>query len=164
MPKAGFWAIESHTIRFGRDGRWYADDEPIANPRIADLFARHITRGDDGAWWLKIGDERAKIVVDDTPFVVSRVDGDPQRGFRITLNDGSVEDLAGATLAFGAHDVLYCDVKAGTYRARFLRPAQSELLAHVTSDGDRFVLPLPGGPQPLARAAGDPSAGARDGR
>jgi len=158
MPKAGFWAIESHTIRFGRDGRWYADDEPIANPRIADLFARHVTRGEDGAWWLRIGDERAKIVVDDTPFVVTRVDGDPRQGFRVTLNDGSSEPLAARSLALGEADVLYCDVKDAAYRARFLRPAQSELLGHVGVEGDRFVLPLPDGAQVIARAgasAGD---------
>ena len=149
MPKAGFWAIETNVIRFGRDGRWYSDDEPIVNPRIADLFARHITRAEDGSWWLRIGDERAKIVVDDTPFVVTRVDGDPQRGFRITLNDRSTEDLAPSSLAFGDGDVLYCDVKSGAHRARFLRAAQIELLGHVTADGDGFVLPVPGGVQPL---------------
>ena len=149
MAKAGFWAIETNVIRFGRDGRWYSDDEPIVNPRIADLFARHITRAEDGSWWLRIGDERAKIVVDDTPFVVTRVDGDPQRGFRITLNDRSTEDLAPSSLAFGDGDVLYCDVKSGAHRARFLRAAQSELLGHVTADGDGFVLPVPGGVQPL---------------
>jgi hypothetical protein len=152
MPKAGFWAIESHQIRFGRDGRWYADDEPIANQRIADLFARHVTRGDDGAWWLHIGDERARIVVDDTPFVVTRVDGTPEHGFRVTLNDGSSEPLAAASLAFGAEDVLYCDVKGAAYRARFLRPAQSELLGHVETEGDRFVLALPSGKQQIAPA------------
>ena len=152
MTMAGFWAIESHTIRFGRDGRWYADDEPIANQRIADLFARHIVRGDDGAWWLRIGDERAKIVVDDTPFVVTRVDGEPRSGFRITLNDGSAEPLVPRSLAFGADDVLYCDVKHSTHRARFLRAAQSELLSHVRVDGERFVLPLPDGAQPIAPA------------
>jgi len=151
MPKAGFWAIESHTIRFGRDGRWYADDEPIANPRISALFARHVTRAEDGSWWLRIGDERARIVVDDTPFVVTRVDGGPERGFCITLNDGSSEDLAPASLALGEGEVLYCDVKGGAYRARFLRAAQSELLGHVTHDGERFVLPVPGGVQPIAR-------------
>jgi hypothetical protein len=150
MAKAGFWAIESHTIRFGRDGRWYADDEPIANQRIADLFARHVTRGDDGAWWLAIGDERAKIVVDDTPFVVTRVDGSPADGFRITLNDGSTEPLDPRSLAFGDGDVLYCDVKDRAYRARFLRPAQTELLSHVRLEGERFVLPLPDGAQTIA--------------
>ena len=152
MAKAGFWAIESHTIRFGRDGRWYADDEPIVNQRIADLFARHITRGDDGAWWLRIGDERAKIVVDDTPFVVTRVDGAPaQRLPHRRSTTARPSRSPPRSLALGDEDVLYCDVKDGAYRARFLRPAQSELLAHVTLDGDRFVLPLPGGAQVIAR-------------
>jgi hypothetical protein len=158
MAKAGFWAIESHTIRFGRDGRWYSDDEPIDNQRIADLFARHIVRGDDGAWWLRIGDERARIVVDDTPFVVTRVDGTPQQGFRITLNDGSVEPLVPSSLSFGADDVLYCDVKHGKYRARFLRPAQSELLSHVRVDGEHFVLPLPDSAQTIGPAGPDRGA------
>jgi len=158
MPKAGFWAIESHTIRFGRDGRWYADDEPIANQRIADLFARHVTRGEDGAWWLRIGDERAKIVVDDTPFVVTRVDGDPAHGFRITLNDGSAEPLDARSLCMGEADVLYCDVKGAAYRARFLRAAQTELLGHVRVEGDGFVLPLPDGAQEIARTGADDHA------
>ena len=154
MPRAGFWAIESKAIRFGRDGRWYSDDEPIENRRIADLFSRHVTRGDDGAWWLVIGDERARIAVDDTPYVVVRVDGRPGSGFTIGLNDGSNEPLDPATLRLGGGDVLYCDVKNKTYAARFLRPAQAELLGHAETDGGRFFLPLPGGGRrELARAA-----------
>ena len=153
MARAGFWAIESHAIRFGKDGRWYADDEPIANQRIADLFSRHVTRGDDGAWWLVIGDERARISVDDTPFVVSRVDGEPSGGFTIGLNDGSSEPLDPATLRLGDGEVLYCDVKERKYAARFLRAAQAELLGHAQVDGERFFLPLPGGERrALARA------------
>jgi hypothetical protein len=145
MARAGFWAIESHTIRFGRDGRWYSDDEPIVNPRIARLFSRHITRGDDGGWWLVIGDERAKIVVEDTPFVVSRVDGSPGDGFRIGLNDETSEPLDAASLRMSSEHVLSCSVKNGSYRARFLRAAQAELLSHAQPAGSGFALPLPGG-------------------
>lgn len=145
MAKAGFWAVESHTIRFGRDGRWYADDEEIVNPRIAQLFSQSITRGDDGEWWLVVGDERAKIVVEDTPFVVQRVDGSPAAGFAIGLNDGSTEKLPASTLRVNPQNVLYCDVKEGSYRARFLRPAQAELLSHAREQGEGFVLPLPDG-------------------
>ena len=160
MAKAGFWAIESHTIRFGRDGRWYADHEPIVNERIARLFSKHVTRGDDGAWWLVIGDERAKIVVDDTPYVVSRVDGSPDTGFRVGLNDETSEALDPSTLRMSADDVLYCDVKQGAYPARFLRSAQAELLSHVQPKGGGFVLPLPGGDGlPIeAPAASQPSS------
>lgn len=152
MARAGFWAIESHTIRFGRDGRWYADQEPIANPRIAELFSRHITRAPDGQWWLVIGDERARIVVDDTPFVVVRVDGSPPEGFTIGLNDGTREPLDPRTLRLGG-DVLYCDVKHGEHSARFLRPAQAELLGHVQPEEGGFVLPLPGGARQAIRPA-----------
>jgi hypothetical protein len=145
VPKAGFVAIESHAIRFGRDGRWYADQEPITNPRISALFSRHVTRGDDGAYWLVIGDERARIEVEDTPFVVARVDGDPAIGFRIGLNDDSSEPLDAESLRIGAGDVLYCSVKEGRYSARFLRSAQAELLTHARAEGAAFVLPLADG-------------------
>jgi uncharacterized protein len=145
MPKAGFVAIESHAIRFGRDGRWYADQEPISNPRISALFSRHVTRGDDGAYWLVIGDERARIEVEDTPFVVVRVDGEPESGFRVGLNDDSSEPLDADSLRIGAGDVLYCIVKQGAYHARFLRSAQAELLTHARAEGAAFVLPLAGG-------------------
>ena len=43
-PKAGFWAIGGYEISFRKDGRWYADDEVIENPRIALLFS--LSRGD----------------------------------------------------------------------------------------------------------------------
>lgn len=153
MPRAGFWAIESHTIRFGRDGRWYSDDEPIENPRIADLFSRHVTRGRDGGWWLVIGDERASILVDDTPWVVVRVDGSPSEGFTIGLNDGTREDLRAESLRVGEGDVLYCDAKGGAQAVRFLRAAQAELLGHVEADSGRFLLPLPGGRRQEIRGA-----------
>lgn len=145
MPKAGFYAIESHAIRFGKDGRWYADDEPIANSRIADLFSRHVTQGEDGGFWLVIGDERARIEVEDTPFVVVRVDGEPADGFTIGLNDGSRERLAAESLAFGDADVLYCEVKDGRYRARFLRAPQLDLLRHARSTGTGVELPVGAG-------------------
>jgi uncharacterized protein len=151
MAGAGFYAIESHAIRFGKDGRWYADREPITNERIASLFSRHVTRGDDGAFWLIVGDERARIEVEDTPFVVVRVDGDPDRGFRLGLNDETSEPLAADSLGIGEDDVLYCDVKDGRYRARFLRPAQVELLSHARAEGDGFALPVgPGRVKSLA--------------
>ncbi|MEI8357520.1 MAG: hypothetical protein RL698_631 [Pseudomonadota bacterium] len=153
MARAGFWAIENMTIRFGRDGRWYSDDEPIENRRIADLFSRHVTRDGDGGWWLVIGDEHARIVVDDTAWVVVRVDGDPARGFTIELNDGIREELSTGSLRLGDGHVLYCDVKGGAFPARFLRGAQAELLGHVEARAERFVLPLPGGAHQEIRPA-----------
>jgi len=155
MPRAGFWAVETHAIRFGKDGYWYADHERIVNQRIATLFSRHVVRESDGSYWLRIGDERARIEIEDTPFVVTSVDGDPQGGFRIRLNDGTEEPLPASTLQLGEGDVLYCAVKHGEHGARFLRSAQLALLEHVRETDGRYVLPLPGGhEQPIRSRAG----------
>jgi uncharacterized protein len=137
MARAGFYAIESHTIRFGRDGEWYSDGQRIENRRIADLFSRSIRARPEGGFMLQVGDERATIEVDDTPFVVRRVDGDPEGGFRVILNDGTVEPLDAVTLRVGDDNVFYCRVRNGAYEARFLRPAYYALA--------RSVEPAPGG-------------------
>ncbi|MGH7803450.1 MAG: DUF1285 domain-containing protein [Candidatus Binatia bacterium] len=133
MARAGFYAIESHEIRFGRDGEWYSDGERIANAKISALFSRSIRRDPEGGYRLQMGDERARIVVDDTPFVVRSLDGDPQRGFTLTLNDGSSEPLDLSTLRSGADNALYARVK-GAEEARFLRPAHYALARFIEGD------------------------------
>jgi len=151
MARAGFYAIHNSEIRFGRDGRWYADGEPIANPHIVDLFSRHVQRYDGGGYMLRIGDEQARIVVDDTPYVVisASVGAD---GIWIDLNDHSRERLDPSTLEIGAAEVLYCRVKDGREPARFLRAAYYQLAEHVDAPRPgRFVLHAGGAEHPIAR-------------
>lgn len=144
MPRAGFYPIESHVIRFGRDGEWYGDGERIANPRIAKLFSRSVVREPDGSFALRMGEERAPIEVEDTPFVVVGVEGDPERGFRVQLNDDSEEPLAAETLRHGADHALYCRVKGGELEARFMRPAYYELARWIEPGDGGFRLPVAG--------------------
>lgn len=135
MARAGFYAIENSTIRFGRDGRWYADGAVIENQRIAALFARHVERAEDGSFRLRIGPEQVPIVVDDTPYVVvgvTEADGDQ---VEITLNDGSVEPLDARKLRVGVGEVLYCRVKEGQEEARFLRPAYYQVAGRIVEAG-----------------------------
>jgi hypothetical protein len=134
MPRAGFTAIHSGTIRFGKDGRWYCDGEPITNAAICRLYARTMTVDPDGTARLELGEDRAVVEVEDTPWVVRRVDGDPKHGFRVTLNDETSEPLDAGTLRIGRGHVLYCRVKDGV-EARFLRPAHHQLLAHAEPAG-----------------------------
>ena len=152
MARAGFYAIHNSHIRFGRDGCWYADGQPIVNQRIADLFSRHVRRSDSGGYMLEIGPERAPIEVDDTPYVVVDVDVEEGETARIRLNDGSVENLDASSLQVGADEVLYCRVKEGTERARFLRPAYYQLAPFISESGaSRFELRLAGIAHPVAR-------------
>lgn len=152
MPRAGFYAIQATTIRFGRDGNWYADDEQITNLRIADLFSRHICRDPAGGYMIRMGDERAHIVVDDTPYVVVGVIVSPAGTVRIELNDRSAEDLNVASLAVGRDDVLYCTVKGDSEPARFLRTAYYQLAPYIRAvDATRFALDVNGTLSPIQR-------------
>jgi hypothetical protein len=150
MPTAGFYAIESHAIRFGRNGEWYSDGERITNRRIADLFSRCVRRASDGGYLLQMGDERAPLEVEDTPYVVRQIEGDGESGLRVVLNDSSSEALDPRTLRSAADHALYCRVKQGEFEARLLRPAYYALARFIEVDADgRFRLWLGGSYHPI---------------
>jgi len=152
MPRAGFYAIHNASIRFGRDGRWYADGEPITNPRIARLFARSVHRLADGSYELRVAEERAAISVDDTPYVVTAATTDAAGTVWIDLNDETREALDPRSLTVGAADVLYCRVKDGREWARFLRPAYYQLADRIVADaGGGFVFARAAGRHPIGR-------------
>ena len=150
MARAGFTAIHSGRITFGKDGRWYCDGEAIPNKAICRLYAKAMTIDADGTARLRLGEDKAEVTIEDTPWVVTQVEGDPARGFAVRLNDETLEQLDPATLRVGAHDVLYCRVKGGRHEARFLRPAYYELVRHaVVGAGKRLELSAGGRRYPL---------------
>jgi hypothetical protein len=152
MPRAGFYAIQSSVIRFGRDGLWYADGEVIPNPKISRLFSQHVVRQADGSYRIEIDWDKAPIEVEDTPYVVRRVEHRDEGGFSIELNDESREILDLGSLAVSSENVLYCRVKAGAERARFLRPAYYQLAPWMQESAGGFVVRADGGEHPIAPA------------
>ena len=145
MARAGFYAVESGKISFRHDGHWYNDEERIENPRIALLFSRSIRRNPDGSYVLQVADERAPITVEDTPYVVTGVEDDALGGFVTVTNDEVREALDPATLEVGDENVLYCRVKQGDERARFLRNAYYHLAENfLTDDGENFFILIGG--------------------
>ena len=162
MPKAGFYAVESGKISFRRDGNWYTDDERIDNLRIATLFSNSIRQNPDGSYFLQVGDERASITVEDTPFVVRTLEDDELGGFIVVLNDDTREELDAGTLEVGADHVLYARVKSGAYRARFLRNAYYHLADRLeTDDAGRFFVRIRGVRHPISHATARESATGR---
>jgi uncharacterized protein len=143
MARAGFTSISSGKIRFGKDGRWYSDDEPIPNRAICRLFSRAMHVQPDGRGRLELGEDKADVIIEDTPWVVVGVEGGPRTGFALLLNDETRETLDPTSLRVGPEHVLYARVKGGAYEARFLRPAYYELMRHVeTGPGGETVLPV----------------------
>jgi hypothetical protein len=154
MARAGFYAIESGKISFRRDGNWYSDDERIDNPRIALLFSRSIKCNPDGSYYLQVAEERAPITVEDTPYVVKAVYEDDSGGFTIVTNDDERALLDPATLEVGRDNVLYCRVKGGVFKARFLRTAYYHLSnSFFTEEGETFSLVVRGCRYPIKFAA-----------
>jgi len=153
MAGAGFFSIHAAKLKFGSDGRWYADDEPVTHARLARFFTRHLRRSASEGYEIWV-DERyhAGVEIEDTAYVVTAVSGDLSadtgasltdgcRGFIIRLNDDTTEPLAADTLEVGTANVLYCCVKGGTERARFLRPAYYDLAQFIEETaGGRFQL------------------------
>ena len=65
--------------------------------------------------------------------------------FKIFLNDETEEELNLESLSVGKDNVLYCAVKNGKFKARFLRPSYYRLTEHMLQEGeDRFYIPLNG--------------------
>lgn len=154
MPRAGFYAVESGNISFRRDGNWYSDDDRIDNPRIALLFSQSIHANPDGSFYLQVAEERAPITVEDTPYVITTVE-EADGGFAVVTNDGQREPLDPTTLEVGGDNVLYCRVKRGQFRARFLRSAYYHLSDHfVTEDGEHFLLAVGGKRFPIRTGRG----------
>jgi len=149
MARAGFYAVESGRISFRRDGNWYNDDDRIDNPRIALLFSRSVKRASDGSYFLQVGDERAPITVEDTPYVVRTIEDRADGSVTLILNDDSREPLDPSTLEVAPDDVLYCSVRSGEHRARFLRPAYYHLAPRFEPDGAGFCIRLGGGRYPV---------------
>ena len=153
MPGAGFYAIHTSQLSFRSDGRWYADGEPVVHDRLARLFSRYVRRKLTGGYEIWT-DERyhADVEIEDTPYVVTAVDIDAQGAMSVMLNDGAAERLDPASLKVGGANVLYCCVKHGSERARFLRPAYYQLSAFIeeTTPGT-FELRCGNARHPIAR-------------
>ncbi|MEX2647902.1 MAG: DUF1285 domain-containing protein [Alphaproteobacteria bacterium] len=63
-------------IRIGRNGTWYHEGTPIRRESLVKLFAGALTRAADGDFWLVTPAERARIQVEDAPFVAIDCDAE----------------------------------------------------------------------------------------
>lgn len=56
-------------IRIAGDGTWYHQGSPIGRKELVRLFAGVLAREADGTYWLVTPVEKARIRVDDAPFI-----------------------------------------------------------------------------------------------
>ncbi|SDH11184.1 DUF1285 domain-containing protein [Roseospirillum parvum] len=56
-------------IRIAADGRWYHEGSPIGRHELVCLFASVLKRDAAGDYWLETPSEKARITVEDAPFL-----------------------------------------------------------------------------------------------
>ncbi|MCG6535780.1 MAG: DUF1285 domain-containing protein, partial [Syntrophales bacterium LBB04] len=99
---------------------------------------RHLHRDGQGRYLIRLAGEESYLEVEDTAFVISRIDlhspGEGDACFHIWLSDDSREVLNLHTLFVGKGNVLYCRVKEGKFPARFQRQAYYQLGEHVQEE------------------------------
>jgi len=86
-------------IRIAADGTWYHEGGPIRRMPLVRLFASVLTRDEAGDYWLVTPVERARIKVDDVPFLAVELraegEGAAQRlEFRTNLDEWVPADEA----------------------------------------------------------------------
>ncbi len=139
---------EVDPIFIDKEGRWFYRGLEMFRRDIVLLLYRHLHRDAQGRYLIRLGGEEHYLEVEDTPFVVSRIDlQTPREGgasFHLWLNDDSREPLDLDTLFVGKANVLYCTVKGGKFPARFRRQAYYQLADHVKEEDGRYLICLAG--------------------
>jgi hypothetical protein len=114
--------------------------------RTCQAFARNLYRCKEG-FEIRLGNEKKNVHVEDTLYFVVRIEGDPQLGYLIDLNDGRRLELAPETLAY-QRGRLTCRVfhpNEGTHEeAKFLTQAYYEILKHLEKTESGFSITIEG--------------------
>ena len=137
-------------IRIAADGTWFHEGCPIGRLPLVKLFASVLRRGEDGDYWLVTPIEKARIAVDDVPFVAVELEaagsGESQRlRFRTNLDEwvsaGAQHPLAFRPLPDSEEKAPYLTVRDGL-EARVARTAYYALVEFCTERamGGRTVL------------------------
>jgi hypothetical protein len=118
-------------LRIDVDGDWFDDGVEVTHPGVLANLRANLRRDAQG-YFIQTR-VRIPVEVEDAPLVVIRFErsGD---GFVAFLNDGTQDQVEPAALRIGPRDIPYCDVKNGTFEARFSRAAAYQLLGMAEYD------------------------------
>ena len=130
-------------IYIDKNGKWFHKG---IHKGIINEFYRDLSVDSSGKYLIIRGQEKCYLEVEDTPFIINRVEFDntetTEARIVLYLIDDTREDLDADTLRVGSENVLYCMVKNNTFKARFGRAAYYQLASLIKEEGDKYYLPL----------------------
>lgn len=130
--------IPEGAFRIDRDGVWLHEGREVTHPGILQSLFANLAR-DEAGHFLQVGPRRIPVQVDETPFVVVRLEVQEIQTDRIepmtlVLSDGNRERLDPRSLWIGPGNVPYCRVKGGTFEARVSLQAWLQLAERLVED------------------------------
>jgi hypothetical protein len=137
-------------MRFGliKEGIWSFRGAEMRRKDILQYFYRYLKRDYNSNYLTEIENDRCKVRVEDTPYVVRSIavsfsKNSCQPYIDLFLYDGSSEGLNfDAPLRIEKDNVLYCMVKKGEHEARFSRPAYYQFCEYIDYDSLRETYQL----------------------
>lgn len=155
MAETQTFFIQNETLRLNHHGVWLANGQEITHEGTCRMFFRHLKHDAEG-YLIQVGKESKRVEVEDTPFFISRVDGNPDEGYRLWIRgfeDEPQEILDAGTLRYRPGR-LTCTLKKGTAHegeAKFLQAAYFDVLKHLNEDDFVYFLEVQGAKIVLGR-------------
>lgn len=132
------------SIILTKNNTWLSNGEEITHPNTIIAFSRNIFRCPEGHE-IRIGREKKTIHIEDTMYFVVALEGAPELGFSVRLNDGRQLELNPETLQYKPGR-LTCKVyhpNEGTQEeAKFLTTAYYELLKYIEKNEFGFEITI----------------------
>jgi len=135
---------ETCKIRIDKEGKWYYHGSEIVNPLILEYFQNALEKDEDGRYRIVLEHEMCYLDIEDTPFVVTSLKGNPETGLSLLLNTGDLHDLDPSTLSVGKDNVMYCTLPDGM-SVRFSRAAYYTLALMMEEDEENNIVLKVGG-------------------
>ena len=134
-------------IYIDKNGKWFHKGIEMINKGIINEFYRSLSTGSCGEYLIIRGEEKCYLEVEDTPFIITRVEFNnagrsAEESILLYLIDDTRENLDPDTISVGDENVLYCSIRNKAFKARFSRAAYYQLASHIKEEGDKYYLPL----------------------
>lgn len=132
--------FDSGDIHVDCEGDWFYQGNRITREDILELFYDHLQTSANNSYVIVWEQQRCALRVDDTPFVITRVDrrsagGATGEQFLLTLKHVSApEVLDPGSLWVGKNHVLYARIRSGLFIARFSRPGYYQMAVWIQED------------------------------
>jgi len=134
-----------------KEGHIWHEGTEVDDVRFAFLVNRTLQPAADGMYLVRCQNENCFFRVEDVPYVVQDLafhknEKGELHQIDLIFPGGYVEILDPATLRVGANNVLYCNVRKGSFDARFSRKAYFQLIPYLQEDSEshRYYIELNG--------------------